>query len=310
MCCTVTIYYVMTLQRVSSENVRFSRLLTHPSLLRATKGDVDDIETSLLSQVIAEQQLGILEEEEAKKQEPKKQEAPPSSPLPSKVKVKRKEMKWEPQQQGEVTDKEVTDKEVTDKEVTVEDIHMKRQQEERSEAKGDNATESKEAVTVELQDNDSSVTTDKQQQKENTDSKVAIGTPTVLFKQLKQQYQSITEKLKEHEERELARRATLESRKKDAAQLREARQSQKTTVVTSNDKSEVEEEEAGKEIVIQLDQMGSYAAFNDVHHDNITMTTHKRHTQTLQSSVGDDEYYQQMNNNSSSSNTHLASKAT
>ena len=295
----------MTLQRVSSENVRFSRLLTHPSLLRATKGDVDDIETSLLSQVIAEQQLGILEEEEAKKQEPKKQQLPPSSPLPSKVKVKRKEMKWEPQQQGEVTDKEVTDKEVT-----VEDIHMKRQQEERSEAKGDNVTESKEAVTVELQDNDSSVTTDKQQQKENTDSKVAIGTPTVLFKQLKQQYQSITEKLKEHEERELARRATLESRKKDAAQLREARQSQKTTVVTSNDKSEVEEEEAGKEIVIQLDQMGSYAAFNDVHHDNITMTTHKRHTQTLQSSVGDDEYYQQMNNNSSSNNTHLASKAT
>ena len=93
------------------------------------------------------------------------------------------------------------------------------------------------------------------------------------------QYLSISEKLKEQEERELARRATLESRKKDAAQTRAARQSQKKTeVFAANEKGEEEREECN-EIVIQLDQMGSYAAFNDNdRHDNAIMATQHKKT--------------------------------
>ena len=279
---------------MSSENVRFSRSLTHQSLLRATKGDVDDIETSLLSQVVAKQQLEILEEEE------KQQEATTEE----QTKVKRKEMKREPQQHE--ADEEV----ITD----ADEIHKERQQEERRTSEGDTISESKEMVTVEVQDSgnlvmEDTTITDKQQQKRSVDKQAPTKAPTVLFKQLKNQYQSISEKLKEQEERELTRRATLESRKKDAAQIRAARQSQKRTeVVTNNGKNEEEEEESN-EIVIQLDQMGSYAAFNDNdRHDNATMTTqHKRHTQSIKSSVGDDEYYQHMTNNT----THIiASKAT
>ena len=280
-------------QRVSSENVRFSRSLTHASLLRATKGDVDDIETSLLSQVVAKQQLEILEEEE-KQQETTTEEQ---------TKVKRKEIKWEPQQHE--ADKEA-------KTTPAEEIHKERQQEERRKVEGDKISESNEMVTVEVQDSSNPITEDtmitdkQQQQKKSVDKQAPTKAPTILFKQLKDQYQSISEKLKEQEERELARRATLESRKKDAAQIRAARQSQRRTeVVTNNEKNE--EGEESNEIVIQLDQMGSYAAFNDNdRHDNATMTTHKKHTQSTKSSVGDDEYYQQMTSNT----THVASKAT
>ena len=303
MCCVLVYHKLLFVlqfpQRVSSENVRFSRLLTHQSLLRATKGDVDDIETSLLSQVVAKQQLEILEEEE-KQQDVIEQEQ---------TKVKRKEMKWEPKQLE--VDKEA-------KITPTEEIHKERQQEERRKLEGDKISGSKRTVTVEVQDSSNLVTedttvTNKQQQKKSDDKQPATTAPattapTVLFKQLKNQYQSISEKLKEQEERELARRATLESRKKDAAQIRAARQSQKRTdVVTTNGKSE--EREECNEIVIQLDQMGSYAAFNDNdRHDNATMATqHKRHTESIKSSVGDDEYYQQMTNNT----THIiASKAT
>lgn len=260
-------------------------------MLRATKGDADDIETSLLSQVVAEQQLGILEEEVKKQVEIAQL---PSSPLASNE-VKRKEMKWEAQQHREVTDKE------TRTTTAAEEIHIERQQEEGRKQGEDKISESKEVVTVEVQDN--SVTTNEKQQQEQSPT----GAPTVLFKQLKQQYQSISEKLKEHEERELARRTTLESRKKDAAQLREARQAQrKTELVTSNNHN-VEEDKTNKEIVIQLDEMGSYTAFNDDHHGDVTVTTHKRHSQSIKSSVGDDEYYQHMTNNNSAN---IASKAT
>lgn len=281
---------------MSSENVRFSRSLTHQSLLRATKGDVDDIETSLLSQVVAKQQLEILEEEE-KQQEVAEEEQ---------TKVKRKEMKWGPQQHEADKEAKVT---------AAEEIHKERQ---RRKLEGDKISGPKDTVTVEVQDIGNLVTedttvTDKQQQNTRDDKQLPTAAPatgpTVLFKQLKNQYQSISEKLKEQEERELARRATLESRKKDAAQIRAARQSQKRTeVVTTNGKNEEEREECN-EIVIQLDQMGSYAAFNDNdRHDNATMATqHKRHTESIKSSVGDDEYYQQMTNNT----THvIASKAT
>ena len=286
---------------MSSENVRFSRSLTHQSLLRATKGDVDDIETSLLSQVVAKQQLEILEEEE--KQQGVTEE--------EQTKVKRKEMKKQHE-----ADKEA-------KSTTAVEIHKERQQEERRKLERDKISGPKETVTVEVQDSGNLVTqdttiTDKQQQEDKSDNKqppttassiAPTAAPTVLFKHLKNQYQSISEKLKEQEERELARRATLESRKKDAAQIRAARQSQKRTeVVTTNGKNEEEREDCN-EIVIQLDQMGSYAAFNDNdHHDNATMgTQHKRHTESIKSSVGDDEYYQQMTNNT----THIiASKAT
>lgn len=297
---------------MSSENVRFSRSLTHQSLLRATKGDVDDIETSLLSQVVAKQQLEILEEEE-KQQEVAEEEQ---------TKVKRKEMKWGPQQHEADKEAKVT---------AAEEIHKERQ---RRKLEGDKISGPKDTVTVKVQDIGNLVTedttvTDKQQQNTRDDKQLPTAAPTtgpstgptaapttgpatgptVLFKQLKNQYQSISEKLKEQEERELARRATLESRKKDAAQIRAARQSQKRTeVVTTNGKNEEEREECN-EIVIQLDQMGSYAAFNDNdRHDNATMATqHKRHTESIKSSVGDDEYYQQMTNNT----THvIASKAT
>lgn len=275
-------------------------------MLRAAKGDADDIETSLLSQVVVEQQLEILEEE-TKNQEPI---VKPPSPLPSRevqTKVKRKEMKWEPQQHREGTDKEA-------KTTAIEEIHIERQKEESSKQEGNTISEPKEITTVQesvaLQDNTNStiddVTIKDKQQNKIIDKQPPTVTPTVLFKQLKQQYQSISDKLKEQEERELARRATLESRKKDAAQLREARQSQKQTEVpTSDDVDDEKEEEGSKEIVIQLDQMGSYAAFNDDRHDNATMVTHKKHTQSIKSSVGDDEYYQHMTNN-----VHLASKAT
>ena len=274
---------------MSSENVRFSRLLTHPSLLRTAKGDVEDIETSLLSQVVAEQQLGILEAEEAIKQE---------------LKVKRKEMKWEPQREG-----------VTDKEARLtagEEIHLQRQKEVGRKQEGDKISESKDEETVELQVNSSDVTATAKQNSNGHHGHPPTSVPTVLFKQLKEQYQSISDKLKEHEERELVRRATLESRKKDAAQLRQAKWSQKKAEQdTAGEPNHHEEEETSKEIVIQLDQTGSYSPFDNDRHNNITITTHKRHTQPIRSSVepsvGDDEYYQQMTNDD---NTDVASKAT
>lgn len=273
---------------MSSENVRFSRLLTHPSLVRTAKGVADDIETSLLSQVVAEQQLGILEAEETMKQEETVQS-------PS-LKVKRKEVKWEPEREG-VSDKET-------RLTAAEEIHVQRQKEEGRKQEGDTISESKEEVTVELQDNTSDVTGT---EKRNSHHPTAV--PTVLFKQLKEQYQSISDKLKEHEERELARRTTLESRKKDAAQLRQAKQSQrKVELDTAAVEHDKEEETTSKEIVIQLDQTGSYTPFDNNRHNNITVTTHKRHAQSIKSSVGDDEYYQQMTDNDNSTN--LASKAT
>ena len=316
MMCEVVIF---TSQRVSSDNVRFSRQLTHPSLLRAAKGDIDDIETSLLSQVVAEQQLEILEEEATHQQQ--QLTSPHHDQETTTTKVKRKEMKREPQQQHE----EVMDK-VT-KTSASEEIHLERRQ---KEDEGDNISEAKdttkrsqELVTVELQDNSNSVLeemtiTEKQQQKEHIDKQLPTVMPTVLFKQLQQQYQSISERLKEQEDKELARRATLESRKKDAAQLREVRQSQKklTPLPTDNvvnDDKVVNED--NKEIVIQLDQMGSYTAFNNDRHDNnATIVTHnKRQTQSIKSSaVGqddDDEYYEHMTNGNNNT-IHLASKAT
>ena len=273
---------------MSSENVRFSRLLTHPSLLRAAKGDIDDIETSLLSQVVANQQLDILEEEERKLEATEDEQ----------MKVKRKEIKWEPQQHEADKETRLT---------AADEIHKQRQEEEQRKLEEDKISESKEPVIVGVQnDNGNSVTQDVtctgKQQKKTIDKQTAAKKPTVIIKQLKDQYQSISEKLKEQEERELARRATLESRKRDAAEVRAARQSQKKAEPIE------EEREDNSEIVIQLDQMGSYAVFNDDDHlhDNATITTHKRHTQSIKQSVGDDEYYQHMTNNT----TLIASKAT
>ena len=273
------------LQKVSSENVRFSRLLTHPSLLRAAKGDVDDIETSLLSQVVANQQLDILEEEERKLEGIEDEQ----------MKVKRKEMKWETQQCE------------PNKETKPEEIHKQRQEEEQRKLEVDKIARSKEPMAVGVQDDISDsvildITSTGKQQKKTVDKQTAAKTPTVIFKQLKEQYQSISEKLKEQEDRELARQATLESKKRDATVVRAARQSLKMAEPVE------EEREDNSEIVVQLDQMGSYAVFNDDHHhDNATIATHKRHTQSINQSVGDNEYYQHMGNNNT---TLIASKAT
>ena len=259
-------------------------------MVRTGKGDAEDIETSLLSQVVAEQQLGILEAEKAMKQEE-------TVKSPS-LKVKRKETKWEEQREG-ITDKET-------RPTAAEEIHLQRQKKEGGKQEGDKISESKEEVTVEVQDNSSDVTATEKLNGHLPPTSV----PTVLFKQLKEQYQSISDKLKEHEERELARRATLESRKKDAAQLRQTRQSQRKADLldtTVEQHKEKETSKTSKEIVIQLDQTGSYTPFENDRHNNITVTTHKRHAQSVKSSIEDDEYYQQMTDDNS---TNLASKAT
>ena len=290
-------------------------MLTHPSLLRATKGDAEDIETSIVSQLVAEQQFEMMESE-IKEQ---KVTPPPTSPAPSREKVKRKEMNWEPQQLGD----EGASKET--KVTAQEEIEMEKQKVE-NRKRLEEGTPKPEVVSTPILPIEQATPhtlsnhvegTDKRMEKQKVqekDEKPSVP-PTVIFKHLKQQYQSISEKLKEQEEKELVRRATLESRKRDAAKLREARQSQKLTELQQKQQQQSHSEqpvEEAKEIVIQLDQMGSYTAFEDRHkekHSTSKVSSQKKHhtvatTSGGTTSPGDDEYYQQMNT------IHDASEAT
>lgn len=292
-------------------------MLTHPSLLRATKGDAEDIETSIVSQLVAEQQFEMMESE-IKEQNVT---PPPSPPAPSREKVKRKEVNWEPQQLGD----EGASKET--KMTAQEEIEMEKQKLE-NRKRLEEETPKPEVMPTPTPPIEQATPhtlsnhvggTDKhmeQQKVQEKDEKPSVP-PTVIFKHLKQQYQSISEKLKEQEEKELVRRATLESRKRDAVKLREARQSQKLTELQQKQKQQQQSHteqpvEEAKEIVIQLDQMGSYTAFEDRHkekHSTSKVLSQKRHhtvatTSGGTTSPGDDEYYQQMNT------IHDASEAT
>jgi len=306
---------------MSSENVRFSRMLTHPSLLQTTKGDAEDIETSIVSQLVAEQQLEMMESEITEQNIT----PPPSPPAPSRKKVKRKEMNWEPQKLND----EGASKGI--KMTAQEEIEMEKQKEEnrtrleeetpKPEVVPTSPTEQEVFATPQTLSNhvEEEQNADKrmeQQKVQDTTKEKPSVPPTVIFKHLKQQYQSISEKLKEQEEKELVRRATLESRKRDAAKLREVRQSQKLTALQQKQKQQQSCTEQPvketKEIVIQLDQMGSYTAFENLHkekHSTSKVSSQKRHhtvvaTSGGTNSPGDDEYYQQMNT------IHDASEAT
>ena len=271
-----------------------------------------------MSQLVIEQQLEMMESET------KEQNVtpPPSPPAPSREKVKRKEKNWEPQQLGD----EGASKET--KITAQEEIEMEKQKEEnrkrlekdtpKPEVVSTPAPPKEQEVSATPQtlsnhvEEEPSVKKQNDQQKDATNEKPSVP-PTVIFKHLKQQYQSISEKLKEQEEKELVRRATLESRKRDAAKLREARQSQKLTELQQKQQSRTEQPvEEAKEIVIQLDQMGSYTAFEDCHKEqrSTSKVSSQKRQQTVVStsggttSPGDDEYYQQMNT------IHDASEAT
>ena len=294
-------------------------MLSHPSLLRATKGDAEDIETSLVSQIVAEQQLELMESET--KEQTVTPSPPPSPPAPSREKVKRKEINWEPQQlsdEGTTKETKITAQEEIEMEKQKQENREKLEEVPKSEVASTSAppTEQEVPATPQTLSNHvekQSVDKQKEQQKDAIKEKP----PTVIFKQLKQQYQSISEKLKQQEEKELQRRTTLESRKRDAAKLREARQSQKLSEIHQKQQHMVATEqpvEEAKEIVIQLDQMGSYTAFDDRHknhHSTSKVSLKKRqHSGAItassgsSTSPGDDEYYQQMNT------IHDASEAT